>query len=261
MDDTKARVLSILTEVVARTGNVLFHLQKDTLFCDGMVLVRAFGPLSESGYAARVRRLCSRLGLSGVATSRLAHSWDRAIQKGEPITKEELIRLAHVEACHAAEISGPLGKWRQNVLARLENVWPELHHVERFDQPPSTQVRRKVLELFPIIQHWPETLLTGPDWAYAESPFGTIKPMPLDEVWVDIHFVDAEHIDDLVAGSAFADFQDRRYIEQLGNAVSPECRAAPPVRATPINQPRRHHLALPSRSKLALFFCSVSLSA
>ncbi len=220
--NSQVLTLTVLTALTRAPGNPRVLLESHTLCCDDEPLKPYSSALSEAGYVARVRRLANKLGLPEINVPRLADCWRAAFQGGEVITKERLVELARAHACPRADLTEPLARWRHAFEARLHDACPALSCVEHLSPGAPAPDAKQVLELAPLSQHWPEQLLKDPGWAYAESPFGSLQPMPLDDVWVDIHFVDLAESDPLSPGASLREFEDLRYKQRQALAVPPQ---------------------------------------
>ncbi|HEX6904691.1 MAG TPA: NB-ARC domain-containing protein [Thermoanaerobaculia bacterium] len=74
------------------------------------------------------------------------------------------------------------------------------------------------LELRPMLEEWPGRLLRDPWWSTAEAPLPDMKPLSLDEVWVDLQVLDPEEGPALAGRETLRALLDQRFEERRWRA-------------------------------------------
>lgn len=151
---------------------------------------KAYGPVAETisarGYESRVQLLLRNHNVTYVDIPVLERLWQDALES--PRSVGRLLELA-VEAS-----STPFGKeddlaeWRQRIKLGLI----QRNCFYKDDIPPGDPegLGSNHVELRQVLYEWPNTLRTDPLYAVCEAPFKQFEPLPIDEAWVDLHFVD-----------------------------------------------------------------------
>ena len=112
-----------------------------------------------------------------------------------------------------------VSEWEQ--ILKLALLQQGIHFVDRFDAATTDAVREDHVEFRPLRQ-WAARLVNDPQFACAESPFETVPPLPLDDCWVDLQFVDLQEHPRSPLYGTLAESSERRYRERSIAAVPPE---------------------------------------
>lgn len=212
----------ILRSILSGNGDVTISADGDAVLADSAPVSGTAECLSERGVVARIQRLARRAGLPILHVPMLVETWEEEFASHPHVSASRLMELARRCVAAKAVGTGPLVPWRQALESRLQDAYPDMERVERFAPVTRLDVRQRTLELAPMLDDWPSRLLTHRQWAYAESPFEAVRPMPLDDIWVDIHFLDLEEVQRTALDGSLHESAERRYAERMSQAVSPD---------------------------------------
>lgn len=209
----RSHVLSILQALVThRDADISF--KNGCLFLNGDRPIESPHPFSDDGMKERIDLLAKHAGFPNVHSVALVQSWTILLFTKEKVSCRELIEAGKKAASWHFEKDPVLGKWRDAVERRLFSAIPTLASAERFTGDASAPEQESSVELMPLLHDWPHRLLTHRDWAYAEAPLPEIAPMSLDDVWVDVQFVDPLEMGSFALGETMLESMERRYEER-----------------------------------------------
>jgi nucleoside phosphorylase/HEAT repeat protein/DNA polymerase III delta prime subunit len=204
------QTLLILRALLRRNDNPSIRLAGDRLYLADEELRRPADVLSERELKDRIRELARRAGLPDVSVGSLAEIWrtelaERALSRSELLERGELAILKRNP--HETDL---VRRWRDELLARMVNQLADLNAVERFDAAATAQDRERKLELGPLVEDWPRRILEDDYWKYAEAPLPEMKPLALDDVWVDLFLSDLLEALEEREVEAYQDWRDER---------------------------------------------------
>ena len=167
-----------------------------------------------TGAAARIEYLRQRLNLASLTPGRLAEIWRAALADGRAHAPRELLATAQRSAFATPAEDEIQGRWRAALEPVLRRMPAAAGAVEAFgpETPPEDRATR--LELRPLLETWPRRLLHDPWWATAEAPLPDMRPLPLDEVWVDLQLLDPDERPVLAGREGLRDLLDQRFEER-----------------------------------------------
>lgn len=204
------QTLLILRALVRTKDNSSIRLEGDQLYLADEELRLPADALSERELKDRIRELARRAGLPDVSVGSLAEIWRteltaRALSLSELLKRGELAILKR-----NPQETDLVRRWRAEFLARMVNQLADLNAVERFDASATSQDRERKLELGPLTEDWPRRILEDDYWKYAEAPLPEMKPLALDDVWVDLFLSDPLEAKEEHEVAAYQDWHDER---------------------------------------------------
>lgn len=204
------QTLLILRALVRTKDSPSIRLEGDRLYLAGEELRRPADALFERELKDRIRELARRAGLPDVSVGSLAEIWrteltNRALSRSELLERGEWAILKR-----NPQETDLVRRWRDELLARMVNQLADLNAVERFDAAATSQDRERKLELGPLTEDWPRRILEDDYWKYAKAPLPEMKPLALDDVWVDLFLSDPLEATEEHEVAAYQDWHDER---------------------------------------------------
>ncbi|MEP7342613.1 MAG: NACHT domain-containing protein [Acidobacteriota bacterium] len=204
------QTLLILRALVRTKDDSSIRLEGDRLYLASEELRLPADALSERELKDRIRELARRAGLPDVSVGSLAEIWrteltNRALSRSELLERGEWAILKR-----NPKETDIVRRWRDELLARMVNQLADLNAVERFEPAATSQDRERKLELGPLIEDWPRRILEDDYWKYAEAPLPEMKPLALDDVWVDLFLSDPLEATEEHEVAAYQDWHDER---------------------------------------------------
>lgn len=178
--------LTILKVAVFEKKNTLVSLQKNQICIAGKTYGPVAASISSRSYESRVQLLLRSHNVTYVDVPTLERLWREALKAPIPIGR--LIELAMEASSTPYGTLDDLTEWRQRIKFSLT----QRMHFYVDDIPPGdpNDLGNDHLELRQVLYDWPNLLRTDPKYAVCEAPFKQFEPLPIDEAWVDLHFVD-----------------------------------------------------------------------
>jgi hypothetical protein len=130
--------------------------------------------LLEVHLEARIQYLAHDLNLSMLDTQDWYQRCRVHLQLGAA-PRQVLLDLGHKSSVSTAAPTGPPTWWLENLMQRIRVV----------EAPFHTQIDARSV----LLNTWPGTLLNEKQWAFVESPWPGIKPLPIDTAWVEPNLV------------------------------------------------------------------------
>lgn len=182
------------------------------------VLTPVANTISERGYEGRVQLLLCSHNVTHADVSVLERIWGNAL--ASPLSIQKLLELATEASSTPFGEEDDLAKWRQRI--KLGLTQHNCFYVDSIPPGDPDNLAHDHVELRPVLHHWPKKLCTDPAYAFCEAPFKKFEPLPIDGVWVDLHFVDLDaHPRDPIDGS-LADAVERHYWVQQESSYPPD---------------------------------------
>jgi hypothetical protein len=190
---------------------------------EGEVLLRSSAPLpfgsslSPEGQKAKITYLARRLGLERISPEELASAWTAALADGRERSPRELLKAVRRPG-RPDRVEDLQRRWRVAVEPMLAQVTLPAGMVETLGPaaPPEDLALR--LELRPMLEEWPGRLLRDPWWSTAEAPLPDMRPLSLDDVWVDLQMLDPDEGPALAGRETLRGLLDQRFEERRWRA-------------------------------------------
>jgi len=168
-------------------------------FCDGHLRVGdqrvdMVGFEDESTALASLSYLIEQAGWSTRQPRQLAELWMQSLATGEGHTLRELAAMGRQLGASQSTLDDPLSRWRRTFDRRMEPILESFETVDVLPPASEPQVRGRMLELHPLRSEWPRRLLEDPLWSCAEAPLPGLRPLPLDQAWVEVQLLDGDEV-------------------------------------------------------------------
>lgn len=169
-------------------------------------------PVSERE-AVRIPALLASLGVPSKwapeAQRVIAEAFQSAGQLSVGHLRELLAKLSLTDAVANA---GAVEAYFRKATSNLAEALPSFAVVDRFDDDTPSVTRAQFLELFPVLEHWPRTIVSDPSWNTIESPLPGLPDLPLTDTWVHLR------MRRLRAGSYDLEVETSRLIQRVLNS-------------------------------------------
>jgi hypothetical protein len=213
MSDAEHLVPALL-QILSRPGDARPVRLADGVLLRGTEPVALGRSLSPQGPSTRIAYLARRLGLEHVLPDELAAAWAAALADGRERSPRELLDAVR-RSGGADGVAELQRRWRAAVEPLLAQVTvPGGGMVESLG-PGASEVDLSLwLELRPMLEEWPNRLLCDPWWSTAEAPLPGMRPLPLDDVWVDLQMLDPDEGPALAGRETLRALLDQRFEER-----------------------------------------------
>jgi nucleoside phosphorylase len=206
----QALILTILKALATCGSDARMLVRAGVLSVDGEPIVVKSSHVSAEGFEAQVGLLSRQLGLADIDSDELVRRWLTALKSDGPVHKSKLLELA--KTGQFVQTDNTLGKWQQALKDRFSKT-PFSSCVAEHDTASASSAD-STLELSAMLGDWPQRLLTHRDWAFADAPLPGMSPMSLDDVWVDIQFIDPLEFGQAKLGEDLLQSLETRYEER-----------------------------------------------
>ncbi len=186
----KKQVLPIINTLVKVEPDAVFKSIKNIIYHNDKVLIED-QEYTQDEFEERIKILSKMLKLPDLVVEHLYYEWKSGFEKNESLTKKDLLELAKNATLRKEPKSSVLEKYANALKMKF------LHHIEhgiafkdRFERDISIEDKQRYLELAPIVYDMPDKLLNNKQWRYVDTPFEEIKPFELDDVWIDLEFIE-----------------------------------------------------------------------
>ena len=166
--------ISLLRVLKAFAGGAQTFSFPNKTGIEGRAKLASFGKgFSESGVLARIERFLGQLDLRHVDINRLAPLLGQEIRQANKVSRKRLFEFAKTASDTNPTNGDETSRWRRELEQRLRCYFSSDERVEHLPRDATPVKHEATMELGTLL----ERLLNSNEWAYAESPSESVRPM------------------------------------------------------------------------------------